>query len=169
MNDSEIWASRVYYVEDIWVCWPWTCQGHFGSFTCSALFSKLEYMYSSLEWGMHMNTVHGECIFAYWDRVQYYSFSPIITPFLSLNLSLSLGLYRWNCVLDICVQGTVKVPFEVTLLIEASVGLEGHSLVEHVCIKIQQRKSNWVRTPWCKTLTALWVPVTKVRKLLIQY
>ena len=32
----------------------------------------------------------------------------------------------------------VRVPVEAALLIEASVGLEGHSLVEHVCIKIQQ-------------------------------
>ncbi len=33
---------------------------------------------------------------------------------------------------------TVKVPFEAALLIEAAVDIEGHSLVECVCIKIQQ-------------------------------
>ena len=32
---------------------------------------------------------------------------------------------------------TVKVPFGAALLIESTVGLEGHSLVECVCIKIQ--------------------------------
>ena len=34
----------------------------------------------------------------------------------------------------------VKGLFEAALLIEAAVGLEGHSLVECVCIKIQQLK-----------------------------
>ncbi len=32
---------------------------------------------------------------------------------------------------------TVKVPFEVGLLIEAAIGLKGHSLVERVVFKIQ--------------------------------
>ncbi len=35
-------------------------------------------------------------------------------------------------------HSTIKVSFEATLLIEAAVGLEGHSLTERVCIKIQQ-------------------------------
>ncbi len=32
----------------------------------------------------------------------------------------------------------IKVPFEASLLNEAPVGVEGHSLVERVCIKMQQ-------------------------------
>ncbi len=35
------------------------------------------------------------------------------------------------------LSSTVKVPFEDALLIEVAVDLEGHTLVERVCIKIQ--------------------------------
>ncbi len=52
----------------------------------------------------------------------------------------SFELSSKNFCCDWCleVQYAVKVPFEAALLIEAAVGLEGHSLEERVYIKIQQ-------------------------------
>ncbi len=47
---------------------------------------------------------------------------------------------NWKCPVNLveCKFVLSLWPFEAALLIEAAVGLEGHSLVECVCIKLQQ-------------------------------
>ena len=66
-----------------------------------------------------------------------------------------LDTYTWWIKYGISLY-TVKVPFEAPLLIEAAVGLEGHSPVECVYIK-SNKVSDWVRTPCLKILTATWI------------